>query len=45
VIVRKGRLEADASRLLYVARFERSDGTLGPPVGCLPEELTQEPPA
>jgi rhodanese-related sulfurtransferase len=42
VIVRMGRLEADPSLSLYVVRFERDDGTLGPPVGCLPGELTQD---
>jgi nitrogen fixation protein NifZ len=42
VIVRVGHLEADPRQTLYVVRFEDHEGVLGPPVGCLPEELTQE---
>jgi len=43
VVVRVGHVEAEPSQTLYVVRFEDEDGVLGPPVGCLPEELTQEP--
>ncbi len=42
VVVRVGHLEADARQTLYVVRFEDAAGVLGPPVGCLPEELTQQ---
>lgn len=42
VIVRGGYLEARPEQRLYVVRFEGTDGTLGPPVGCLPEELTHD---
>lgn len=43
VVVRVGHVEAEPSQTLYVVCFEDEDGVLGPPVGCLPEELTQEP--
>lgn len=42
VIVRGGYLEARPEQRLYVVRFEGPHGTLGPPVGCLPEELTHD---
>jgi len=42
VVVRVGHLEAEPRQTLYVVRFEDDAGVLGPPVGCLPEELTQE---
>lgn len=43
VVVQYGRAEADDSQHVYLVRFENGpDGTLGEPVGCLPEELTQE---
>ena len=45
VVVNYGRAEADESAHVYLVRFENGpDGTLGDPVGCLPEELTQEEP-
>jgi len=43
VVVRVGHLEAVPTQTLYVVCFEDENGVLGPPVGCLPEELTQEP--
>jgi rhodanese-related sulfurtransferase len=42
VIVKLGRAEAAPEQALYVVRFEDAEGVLGPPVGCLPEELTQK---
>ncbi|MEY4593066.1 MAG: hypothetical protein RIR18_1961 [Pseudomonadota bacterium] len=43
VIVEYGRAEADEKQHVYLVRFENGlDGNLGNPVGCLPEELTQE---
>jgi rhodanese-related sulfurtransferase len=42
VIVKLGRAEAAPEQALYLVRFEDAQGVLGPPVGCLPEELTQE---
>jgi nitrogen fixation protein NifZ len=41
VVVRVGQVEADPRQTLYVVRFEGEGGVLGPPVGCLPEELTE----
>jgi nitrogen fixation protein NifZ len=41
--VRVGHLEADTAQTLYVVCFEDENGVLGPQIGCLPEELTQEP--
>ena len=43
VVVNYGRAEADETSHVYLVRFENGpDGTLGEPVGCLPEELTQD---
>lgn len=43
VIVQHGHAEIDPSREIYLVRFETGpDGRLGPPVGCLPDELTQQ---
>ena len=42
VVVHYGHSELDPSQEIYLVRFETSlDGTLGNPVGCLPEELMQ----
>ena len=45
VVVQVGRAEADPRRTVYAIRFEDERGELGPAVGCLPDELTQESPA
>lgn len=42
VVVRVGHVEAEPTQTLYLVRFEDESGVLGPPVGCLPEELTQD---
>ncbi|WP_153145883.1 nitrogen fixation protein NifZ [Dechloromonas sp. H13] len=43
VIVHYGVAEMDESREIYLVQFENGpDGSLGHPVGCLPEELTQD---
>ena len=39
VLINKGRLEEEPSRTVYLVRFERPGGGLGPPTGCWPEEL------
>lgn len=39
VVVQHGHAEADTSLEIYLVRFETDSGTLGPPVGCLPDEL------
>lgn len=43
MVIQYGRAEADETQHVYLVRFENGpDGALGDPVGCLPEELTQE---
>lgn len=44
VVVMFGHAEADPKQDIYLVRFEGEDGILGPPVGCLPDELTQDEP-
>lgn len=45
MVIQYGRAEADETQHVYLVRFENGpDGALGDPVGCLPEELTQEEP-
>lgn len=42
VVVHFGVAEADKSKEIYLVQFETGpDKALGDPVGCLPEELTQ----
>jgi len=42
VVVHFGVAEMDETQEIYLVRFESGpDGLLGNPVGCLPEELTQ----
>lgn len=45
VVVNTGHVQAEPDQAIYLVRFEGEDGAmgdLGPPVGCLPEELTQD---
>lgn len=42
VVVNFGHAELDENEEIYLVRFEDGAGELGPPVGCLPEELTQD---
>jgi nitrogen fixation protein NifZ len=45
VVVNHGHVEAELDQAIYLVRFEGDSGALsdlGPPVGCLPEELTQD---
>ena len=43
VVVHFGVAEMDETREIYLVQFENGpDGSLGHPVGCLPEELTQD---
>jgi nitrogen fixation protein NifZ len=45
VVVNHGHVEATPDQAIYLVRFEGEFGALsdlGPPVGCLPEELTQD---
>jgi nitrogen fixation protein NifZ len=43
IIVRAGGLQRKNQVRVYFVRFEAHDKTLGPTVGCLEEELTQDP--
>ena len=46
VVVQFGHAELDPGQTIYLVRFESGPhGTLGHPVGVLPEELTQSPAA
>lgn len=46
VVVHYGVAEMDETQEIYLVQFENGpDGSLGHPVGCLPEELTQVEPA
>jgi nitrogen fixation protein NifZ len=43
VVVNVGHVEALPEEEIYLVRFESgSDGNLGEPIGCLPDELTDE---
>jgi nitrogen fixation protein NifZ len=42
VVVRAGSAQARPGLRIYLVRFEGPDQVLGPPVGCLDEELTQD---
>lgn len=42
VIVRKGHLEEEAERTVFLVRFEDANKDLGPPLGCWAEELRAE---
>jgi nitrogen fixation protein NifZ len=42
VIVRKGHLEEDPGRTVFLVRFEDAGKKLGIPIGCWAEELRAE---
>ena len=45
VVVNCGHVQVDPEQEIYLVRFEGESGALsdlGPPVGCLSEELTQD---
>jgi nitrogen fixation protein NifZ len=42
VVVQIGFTEANEDVEIYLVRFEGDNQVLGPPVGCLVEELTQD---
>lgn len=42
VIIRKGHLEDDPDRTIFLVRFEDADKNLGPALGAWPEELRAE---
>lgn len=43
VLINVGHAEEDPRQSIYLVRFEDADKTLGMPVGCLAEELTDDP--
>jgi nitrogen fixation protein NifZ len=42
VLVRKGHLEEDKTRSVFLVCFEDAEKNLGPPIGCYAEELRAE---
>lgn len=42
VVVQVGYSEFDDQLALYLVRFEGEEGDLGLPIGCYPDELTQD---
>lgn len=44
IVVRASVTRDRERRPIYLVRFEGADGILGPPVGCLEDELTSDPP-
>ena len=43
VVIHFGVAEMDETQEIYLVQFENGpDGSLGAPIGCLPEELTQD---
>jgi nitrogen fixation protein NifZ len=42
VLVRKGHLEEDETRSVFLVRFEDAEKNLGQPIGCFAEELRAE---
>ena len=43
VLINTGHIEEDPSQVLFLIRFEDSNHELGPPVGCWPEEISEDP--
>jgi nitrogen fixation protein NifZ len=43
VLINIGHPEEDPNETIYLVRFEDEQKNLGLPVGCLPEELTDDP--
>ncbi len=43
VLINTGHLEDQPSQILFLVRFEHDNHELGPPVGCWPEELSENP--
>ena len=40
VVINIGHLEEPPQQTLYLVRFENEEKTLGPPIGCWPDEIT-----
>ena len=43
MLINTGHLEEDPEQQLYLVSFENENGELGPPITCLPEELSVQP--
>jgi len=43
VLINTGHLEEQPNKILYLVRFEDNNNELGPPVGCWPDELSEDP--
>jgi nitrogen fixation protein NifZ len=43
MLINTGHLEEDPGQMLYLVSFENDNGELGPPITCLPEELSTAP--
>ncbi|MGB1091711.1 MAG: nitrogen fixation protein NifZ [Oceanobacter sp.] len=43
MLINTGHLEEDPSQELYLVSFSLPSGEMGPPVTCLPEEVSAEP--
>lgn len=43
VLINTGHLEDQPSKVLFLVRFEDDNNELGPPVGCWPDELSEDP--
>ncbi|HXX70389.1 MAG TPA: nitrogen fixation protein NifZ [Polyangiaceae bacterium] len=43
IVVRVSAARDRSQQPIYLVRFEGADEMLGPPIGCLDEELTPEP--
>lgn len=43
VLINTGHLEEEPNQVLFLVRFEDSNKELGPPVGCWPEEISEQP--
>lgn len=43
VLINVGHPQEQPGSAIYLVRFEGEGRVLGPPVGCLPEELTDDP--
>ncbi len=43
VLINTGHLEDQPSKILLLVRFEDENQELGPPVGCWPDEISEQP--
>lgn len=43
MLINTGHLEEEPNQSLYLVSFENANGELGPPITCLPEELSSVP--